>query len=286
MEWEETGHNSSQRSPDIFDVIYNELASDKTKHSDLLMDQVLTPLKQAMVERVMKEFWVIFNQEWSVSVRKCAAAPTSTSSPASSSSAKPTSTETGQRASTNKEKRPRQGDENHNSDEEDEEDSKRPKKSSLCPPERKGIAKFACPYRKYNPQRYCIRNWRVCALTGLDNVARVKFVPFVYPIRSQLTTHRGHLYRHHRVFQCQRCKEIFQNQEDLDGHFVGVKSCELVCIEPAEGITSALEKQLRCRKKTHPGQTEEERWKQIYGILFPHEPVPASACKFSNSLRK
>jgi hypothetical protein len=35
---------------------------------------------------------------------------------------------------------------------------------------------FACPYRKHNPRRYCVRNWRSCALTPLKTVARVKFV--------------------------------------------------------------------------------------------------------------
>jgi hypothetical protein len=57
------------------------------------------------------------------------------------------------------------------------------------------------------------------------------------------------------------------------------KSCELLPSTPAEGITAALEKQLRSRKKTHPNQSEEERWKQIYQTLFPEEIVPP-ACEF------
>jgi hypothetical protein len=34
--------------------------------------------------------------------------------------------------------------------------------------------KFACPYRKYDPRKYCVPNWGPCALTPLQTVARVK----------------------------------------------------------------------------------------------------------------
>jgi hypothetical protein len=36
--------------------------------------------------------------------------------------------------------------------------------------------KFACPYRKKNPHTYCSDNkqWRSCALTPLESIARVK----------------------------------------------------------------------------------------------------------------
>jgi hypothetical protein len=56
-------------------------------------------------------------------------------------------------------------------------------------------------------------------------------------------------------------------------------SCGLQPSSPAEGITSGLERKLRSSKKTHRNQPEEERWQQIYHILFPEEAVP-SACKF------
>jgi hypothetical protein len=39
----------------------------------------------------------------------------------------------------------------------------------------KPSVKFACPYRKNNPRKYCVQsNWRPCALTPLETVARVK----------------------------------------------------------------------------------------------------------------
>jgi hypothetical protein len=94
---------------------------------------------------------------------------------------------------------------------------------------------------------------------------------------------RGHLYRYHRIFQCQRCKELFKDQEALERHFLEVKSCELNLAEPTEGITGNVEKRLRSRKKTHRDQSESERWQEIYRILFPREEVP-SPCKLPDIL--
>jgi hypothetical protein len=37
-------------------------------------------------------------------------------------------------------------------------------------------SKFACPYRKHDPRKYCVPNWGPCALTPLQTVARVKLV--------------------------------------------------------------------------------------------------------------
>lgn len=51
---------------------------------------------------------------------------------------------------------------------------KRPRKSPSPPKTPEKSTKFACPYRKRDPRKYCVRNWRSCALTPLDNVARVK----------------------------------------------------------------------------------------------------------------
>jgi hypothetical protein len=42
-----------------------------------------------------------------------------------------------------------------------------------------------------------------------------------------------------------------------------------------DGITRKMKALLQCKKKAFPGQTEAERWKQVYQILFPDvEDVP------------
>jgi hypothetical protein len=73
-----------------------------------------------------------------------------------------------------KRRRDSQGSQNDNN--RDDRNSKQPR--SLLFPSLKDDdnTKFACPYRKHNPQRYCVQYWRPCALTALDTVARVKYV--------------------------------------------------------------------------------------------------------------
>jgi len=75
--------------------------------------------------------------------------------------------------------RKRQRDKDEGGDEFDgdgKQDTKRPKiDAPLNVSNEKG--KFACPYRKHDPRKYChqVRCWRSCALTPLDTIARVKF---------------------------------------------------------------------------------------------------------------
>jgi hypothetical protein len=57
-----------------------------------------------------------------------------------------------------------------------------------------------------------------------------------------------------------------------------VKGCDLSLGGEVEGITDNIEKRLRSRKKTTEGQTAEERWKEIYYLIFPSEPIPGP-CK-------
>jgi hypothetical protein len=61
-----------------------------------------------------------------------------------------------------------------------------------------------------------------------------------------------------------------------------MKPCELAESEFApEGVTQNMVEKLRSRKKAHAGQTEAERWCQIYLILFPDTETSAlpSPCK-------
>jgi hypothetical protein len=50
--------------------------------------------------------------------------------------------------------------------------------------------------------------------------------------------------------------------------------CEVKMGEPVDGITRKMKDQIQCRRKPHPGQTDAEKWEQIYKILFPNEVVP------------
>ncbi|KAF4630123.1 hypothetical protein G7Y89_g8018 [Cudoniella acicularis] len=162
-DWAETTSESSNRS-EIFNALEDISTLCNDEHSLALVKPVLSPAKLQLVNRIMKEFWVLFNQDWAGNI-----------------------------------------------------------------------------------QNYT------------ETVARVK----------------GHLYRHHRIFQCQRCKMLFNNSEEVDEHLKAVKGCDLSLGEEAEGITANIEKRLRSRKKTSKDQTEEERWGEMYRLIFPGDLIPS-----------
>jgi hypothetical protein len=86
---------------------------------------------------------------------------------------------------------------------------------------------------------------------------------------------------------CPRCWQEFKNQKQLDSHItvVAVDICESKTGHPPEGISSETEKLLRRRKKTYPGQSEEERWRDIYRLLFPNDKDVPSPCKLFGRFR-
>ena len=97
--------------------------------------------------------------------------------------------------------------------------------------------------------------------------------------KTLIPEYREHLYRRHRIpVRCSRCGEIFKHQDNLNAHLRNQVPCHIRPEEPIEGVTADTEKRLKCRKKAWPNQTEEDRWREVYQILFPYEEVP-SPCK-------
>ncbi|KAK1752041.1 hypothetical protein QBC47DRAFT_306505 [Echria macrotheca] len=119
--------------------------------------------------------------------------------------------------------------------------------------------KFACPYFKRNPKKYS--KWTSCPGPGWDEVHRVK----------------THLYRRHALpTQCPRCWQLFKVEDSLSAHLQQNPPC--VTREnstPFEGFTKDQEKKLRSRKKAQADTTDEDKWREIYTILFPDDD-PAS----------
>lgn len=52
-------------------------------------------------------------------------------------------------------------------------------------------------------------------------------------------------------------------------------ACEPKDIEHADGITTEILEKLRSKKKTLKDQTEADRWKDIYKLLFQNEMIPS-----------
>ncbi|KAI0479438.1 hypothetical protein GGR56DRAFT_635030 [Xylariaceae sp. FL0804] len=134
--------------------------------------------------------------------------------------------------------------------------------------------KWACPFYQHDP-RSCQR--QSCKGPGWPSLHRLK----------------EHLYRIHRLpkHTCPRCGDSFEDARELQNHLRADEPCKKLDLVPVQGIDEATEAQLRVRKRNAPGATEEQRWKEIYLILFPNAnrhaiPSPYYACSDPAALER
>lgn len=130
----------------------------------------LTPLRHTLVERIMKEFWVIFNQEWTANVTSHAHTPSTSSPTATQSGSMPTLPTL---SPTSSRKRLFHEEDEDSPGDDERKNPKRPKLNHI-PSEGEDKAGFACPFRKHNPRKYDISSWRSCALSQYNTIARLK----------------------------------------------------------------------------------------------------------------
>jgi hypothetical protein len=159
---------SSEEEYPILSMTSREMLNlQKERENHSLIRQQLTPAKLQLVDRLMEEFWIIFNKDWKASSRQRG----QTSSPATGSYAA-----NSLRTPGNTKSRKRSLDRGDDGDPGDE-DGRGSKRfgSALGSPDITNIAEnYACPYRKHNPRKYCVKDWRSCCLTPQKTVARVK----------------------------------------------------------------------------------------------------------------
>ncbi|KAK4120413.1 hypothetical protein N657DRAFT_693108 [Parathielavia appendiculata] len=119
---------------------------------------------------------------------------------------------------------------------------------------------FACPFRKRNPVRFNVRDFRTCALQP-------------YPDIPQVKRHVKNFHKQSAVlpFTCQRCRRAMGSQEALDRH-VSVPMDQICTPEtrptsadPEDGITSGIEEILNDRK----AGTKIDTWQSLWCLLFP-----------------
>ena len=74
---------------------------------------------------------------------------------------------------------------------------------------------------------------------------------------------------------------IFNDARGLASHEMLPLGCEVIEAVPPGDITAAQEKQLKSRSRKHAArrQTDEEKWEDIYRLLFPLEDEVPSPCK-------
>jgi len=141
---------------------------DANVSSEKIVTDVLNPTRMALVDRVMEEFWVMFNQGWSFNFTEHANTSSGTSR---SSNVSDTNHDTGARQPS---RRKRQREEENPGDQSGDRNSRTPGKRSSGGKDSEESIKFACPFRKHNPRKYNIYSHRTCTLSHWETIARPK----------------------------------------------------------------------------------------------------------------
>ncbi|KAH8656933.1 hypothetical protein BGZ61DRAFT_594334 [Ilyonectria robusta] len=116
---------------------------------------------------------------------------------------------------------------------------------------------LACPFYKRNPRKYGQPEWRSCKSAGFKTLHRLK----------------EHIYRRHRKprYQCKRCQDDFKREDALDLHCAQPVACQSRPAIIQNGINDTQERAIRSRKLAKKNETEEEKWRRMYGVIFPDD---------------
>lgn len=142
---------------------------DANGHQEVV-GSTLDPIRQALVDRVMEEFWIIFNHNWDVGFRECAGA-SSTSSSVPNGSGNLTSESSLPLGS-----RKRQREDGDLPNDKNGRDYRGPVGSIAPSSGPEESTRFACPFRKHNTQVYSVYSHPICALSHWETISRVKYV--------------------------------------------------------------------------------------------------------------
>lgn len=164
----EFGDNKSDSS------MYYELSGISSEDSSgHLTSTILCPTKQTLIDRLMEQFWEIFNQEWSSNFRKCAGHEHTSTTPGGGTSGSQKISGSSDLQSL-KRKRNDEDDDFSQSNGNNGQPSKQPVDQYTPPKASNKKIKLACPYRKHDRRIYSIGNFQSCVLGHWDSVGRVK----------------------------------------------------------------------------------------------------------------
>ncbi|KAF0321598.1 hypothetical protein GQ607_011111 [Colletotrichum asianum] len=112
---------------------------------------------------------------------------------------------------------------------------------------------LVCPYTRYDPEKY--EKLKSCRGKAFETVHRLK----------------EHLYRiHMRKPYCCRCGERFAADQELNLHLsLPSDACGRVENVETEGFGPEQTLQLKSRKRKLNVKTQEEKWRNVFQILFP-----------------
>jgi len=170
------------------------------------------------------------------------------------------------------------------------------------------LQRFACPFFKMNPSKYCIqkgaaddRQYRICAGPGFKSIQLLKYFCIICLAPNRLANDiREHLRRKHYPVQCNRCCLIFKViKEDrataiteLKKHQRRDEVCQKSPESEIEGLSDDHWLKLDQTRQGKKGKlssaelpkSEVDKWMDIWKILFPEISPPATPCKKSRWL--
>ncbi|KAI2620970.1 hypothetical protein GGS26DRAFT_584207 [Hypomontagnella submonticulosa] len=123
---------------------------------------------------------------------------------------------------------------------------------------------FACPFHKQNPAKYSTKTWKACIAPGWK-IPRLK----------------EHIYRKHcsSGHRCGRCLAEFKSVSELHRHHRSDSSCQKR--ETAADIDTIDQAQKAEIQKKPRGISDEEKWRDIYRIVFKLDAsaeIPSPYC--------
>ena len=164
-DWGESSSPGNDGISETVGIILGAAGGDDRSEDDI--KPILSMAKQQLVDELMEQFWIIFNQEWQSGIKSHGGEPSNTAG-------LPDSRTLVQRSSAQRPHK-RRVDDQRSGDDDEGESAKRSSQGLFPADETRRRNDFACPYRKHDPRKYSVSNWRSCALTPLATVARVKF---------------------------------------------------------------------------------------------------------------
>jgi hypothetical protein len=173
-DWEDDENNESEESCESIGSAIEHFQP-RIVEGHALLEPVLVSRKSKLIDRLMAEFWIIFDQLQNTDIITHNGNSPSTEANAAMSCV-PTAAGNFSTFSLPGSKR-RLDDEKDSDSDDDIQRRSGPTKNG---PDRFDVSSnrgnFACPYRKHNSRKYNVIEWRTCALTSHNTIARVKLV--------------------------------------------------------------------------------------------------------------
>lgn len=166
----------TREKPEVLDPKMNDFQDIQGVEKIHMISPLLALMKNRMMTRVMNDFMEILKENWTSTIRTRTSVPQTnenTAGPSGSQTLSRVSASNTSRVCRRKDEGddiPSDGD----GTDDDQRTPKRPRTSHTQPDTQKSGYKFACPYRKHDPRKYCVQEWGPCALTPLASISRVK----------------------------------------------------------------------------------------------------------------